>query len=103
MSTASMPVKEPVPMTTPAKANGISPASATVPTAKLKFQTLMAVPLAAAVGIALHLAVKKNDPEPDTTSWIIFLASILGLALLLAIVQPFSDALRRWMAHMCPI
>jgi NitT/TauT family transport system permease protein len=104
MNTALMPVKEPVPMPAPAaKAIRDAAPQATATSPKLCVRTLLAVPIAAAIGIGLHLAVRKNDPEPDTTSWINFLGGILILSLLMGVVQKFSCALRRWMAHMCPI
>jgi NitT/TauT family transport system permease protein len=55
------------------------------------------------MGIALHVAVRKNDPEPDTTSYVIFLSALIALALMMAFVQVFLARLRRWMQHMCPI
>lgn len=76
---------------------------AAAPASKLRVRTLLALPLAATIGIALHLAVRRNDPEPDTTSYLVFLVSILGLSLLMSVVQIYSPVLRRWMAHMCPI
>jgi NitT/TauT family transport system permease protein len=104
MNTALMPVKEPVSAPRPAaKVSRVAAPPIAAPASKLRFGTLLAVPIAAAIGIALHLAVRKNDPEPDTTSWIIFLGGILGLSLLMTVAQLFSCALRRWMAHMCPI
>jgi NitT/TauT family transport system permease protein len=64
---------------------------------------LLTVPAAALLGIGIHLLVQKNDPEPDTSSYVVFLAIVLGLSLLMAGLQfPFT-ALRRWMAHMFPI
>ena len=104
MNTALMPVKESVETSVPAA----NPARVSVPPAKasvppLRACTLLAVPIAAALGIALHLFVRKNDPEPDTTSYVIFLGSILGLSLLFGAIQIFSCMLRRWMAHMFPI
>jgi NitT/TauT family transport system permease protein len=104
MNTALMPVKEPVPMSaSKAKASHSAVPHAMAPAAKLPFRTLLAIPVAAAIAIGIHLAVRKNDPEPDTTSWINFLGGILVLSLLMGAVQMFSCALRRWMAHMCPI
>ena len=105
MNSALMPVKEPVSMPAPRSANdrvaatqpGVAPAS------RLRLRTVLALPIAAAAGIGLHLAVRKNDPEPDTTSYLIFLGSILGISLLLVVAQGFWSALRRWMAHMFPI
>jgi len=104
MNTALLPAKEPVPMSAPTrKASRVAAPPATAPADKSRMRTLLAVPAAAAIGIGIHLVVRKNDPEPDTTSWIIFLASILGVAVLMVVVQYFSCALRRWMAHICPI
>jgi NitT/TauT family transport system permease protein len=47
--------------------------------------------------------VRKNDPEPDTTSYVIFLGCLIGLAVLLGGVQFVWSAPRRWMGHMFPI
>ncbi len=59
--------------------------------------------MAATIGIGIHLIVRKNDPEPDTTSYLILLGSILALSLIPNVIQFFSCAVRRWMDHMCPI
>jgi NitT/TauT family transport system permease protein len=104
MNTVLMPAKETVLLPTPAaKLSRVTVSPIASPATKLRLRTLLAVPIAAAIGIGLHLVVRKNDPEPDTSSWIIFLASILGLSVVLGAVQLSSCALRRWMAHMCPI
>jgi NitT/TauT family transport system permease protein len=102
MNTALMPVKEPV-RTRPSMAEPRVATRAIAPAPKLCVRTLLSVPIAAVLAIGLHFAVRKNDPEPDTTSYIIFLSSVLGLAVILDVVQFFSGALRRWMAHMFPI
>jgi NitT/TauT family transport system permease protein len=73
------------------------------PVPKLRLRKLLVVPVICGIGIGVHLLVKKNDPEPDTTSYLIFLAAILCLSLLMSVVQSFTGPLRRWMAHMCPI
>jgi len=104
MNTALMPVKEPMEMPAPAETpNRVAAPAVTQIAPKLCVRKLLAVPLAAAIAIGIHLAVRKNDPEPDTTSYVIFLGGVLGLAVLLNLIQIFSCALRRWMAHMCPI
>jgi NitT/TauT family transport system permease protein len=71
--------------------------------ARLRLPVLLAVPVACVAGIALHLAVRKNDPEPDTTSYLIFLGSLLGLSALLGVAQLFVFRVRNWLAHMLPI
>jgi NitT/TauT family transport system permease protein len=101
-----LPVKESLSAAVPKSAAKASRSMVRLPAAPvepLSAGAFLAVPLAAAVAIGLHLAVRKNDPEPDTTSWLIFLGSILGLSLLMGAVQFFWCGLRRWMTHMCPI
>jgi NitT/TauT family transport system permease protein len=104
MNTLLMPIKEPVRSAAPAVNAGMTDApQTTAADPKLRLRTLAAVPVAAAIGIGIHLAVMKNDPEPDTRSYTVFLGGILGLSLLASVAQLFSRALRRWMNHMCPI
>jgi NitT/TauT family transport system permease protein len=104
MNTASLPAKDTTPVAMPtapvAAATGLLP-KAGAP--RLRLPTLLAVPVACVAGIALHAAVRKNDPEPDTTSYLIFLGGVLGLSLLLGIIQVFSARVRRWAEHMLPI
>jgi NitT/TauT family transport system permease protein len=104
MNTALMPVKETAPAAG-ALTDATRPAApgAALPAGRLRIRTSLCVPVAAAIGIGIHLAVRKNDPEPDTTSYLIFLGSVMGLSLLLSVVQVFAITLRRWMAHMFPI
>ncbi|HOB32652.1 MAG TPA: ABC transporter permease, partial [Verrucomicrobiota bacterium] len=66
-------------------------------------RTLLAVPIATAVALAVHLAVARNEPPTDTRTFTIFLALIGGLSIAAAGLQFASTALQRWMAHMCPI
>jgi NitT/TauT family transport system permease protein len=104
MNTALMPVKDTVPVAAPEnEATRPAAPAAAMPAARLRLRTLLCVPVAAAIGIGIHLAVRKNDPEPDTSSYLIFLGSVIGLSLLLSVVQVFSSVLRRWMSHMFPI
>jgi NitT/TauT family transport system permease protein len=87
----------------PVKATSLTTSSAKAAAPKLSLRNLLSVPVACGIGIGIHFAVLKNDPEPDTSSYTVFLGSILGLSLLLSVTQAFSSALRRWMAHMHPI
>ena len=79
-------------------------------------RTLLAVPIASAVALAVHLTItQRNPPAMDASSardlvpWIESHAYLLLLgALLVAFVcagvaQRVSGGLRRWMAHMSPI
>jgi NitT/TauT family transport system permease protein len=101
MNTATVPIKEPARVRASAAETR---AVATVPSAeKLRVRTLLTVPLATAIGIAIHYAVRANDPEPNTTSYVVFLGAIAALAMAISIAQLFSEGLRRWLAHMAPI
>jgi len=104
MSTASLPAKDSVPMNVPAVQ--MPPAvdlRGKTEAPRLRLPTLLAVPVACAVSMALHFAVRKNDPEPDTTPYLIFLGALLGLSILLEVAQVFAPKLRNWLAHMLPI
>lgn len=104
MNTASVPVKDPVPMPVPAAhVTSAANTSRQGDAPKLPWGNLLSVPVACAIAVGIHLAVLKNDPEPDTSSYMALLCGILGLSLFLNLFQSFSDALRRWMAHMQPI
>ena len=104
MNTVSVPVKNPMPMPAPVgKATSVVAPAAKGAAPRVPWRNLLSVPVACAVGIGIHLAVVKNDPEPDTSAYTILLGSILGLSILLSVAQGFSAALRRWMTNMHPI
>jgi NitT/TauT family transport system permease protein len=103
MNTA-LPVKQPVTLPShPPRANVDRLRLSDSAPLKLGAGAMLAVPVSDAIGLAIHFAVKHKDPEPDTGSYTVLLASLFGIAVVLAGVQLFSPALRRWMAHMCPI
>jgi len=96
-----MPAKEPLSVAAgPVRVN--VPVVAAAPPG-LGLGALVAVPIAAAVGLGVHLAVLKNDPEPDTTSYTVFLGGVIGLSVIFGVIQFFWIGLRKWMAHMFPI
>src|SRR5215213_9750655 len=104
MNTVLMPVKQPVPAPAPVAEPGRAAVpTAVAPSVKLRWQTILTVPVATAMAAGIHFAVRKNDPEPDTTSYLIFLGGVAAFALVCSVVQSFSQAVRRWMAHMFPI
>ncbi|HMJ92215.1 MAG TPA: ABC transporter permease [Candidatus Acidoferrum sp.] len=100
MNTAFVPIKDTV--ETVADIAQTSHAAA-LAGPKLRPATMLSVPISAAIGIGIHFAVKANDPEPETTSYTVLLATVFALAVVLSMVQRFSVPLRRWMAHMFPI
>src|SRR5438093_9411609 len=91
-------VQRPVPAETATQAR--APAAA-IP--KLRVRTLLAVPVATFIALAVHLFVSKDEPAVDTRSYSVLLGIIFGASALAAAAQPFWSALRGWLAHMCPI
>ncbi len=73
------------------------------PVLKLRPQTLLAIPVAALIGLAIHLLVSKKEPSDATHYYTLLLGIILGVSIVAAMTQPFWKALRRWMRNMCPI
>lgn len=104
MNTASVPIKEPVPMPAPSEQSAAPSATGSkgIPSG-LTWQNLASVPVFCALAIGIHLSVMKNDPEPGPHAYTAFLAGVLGLSLLLSVIQAFSAPVRRWMAGMHPI
>jgi len=101
MNTSVQQTHEPVQMSEEkvARAGSIgSPAAS-----RARARTLLAIPVAASVALAVHLGVSKNQPLPETHSYSVFLGIILGSAGVAAVAQSFWSHLRRWMRHMCPI
>src|SRR5947209_10033664 len=73
------------------------------PPSVLRWRTMLAVPLAAAFALALHMSIAKNEPVLETHSYRLLFLEIIGVAIVLALLRQFSPALRRWMANMWPI
>jgi len=67
------------------------------------WRSLLALPVAACVALALHLSVSRADPSPDALSYTLFLGGILGAGVALVALQPWWPGLRRWMENMFPI
>jgi NitT/TauT family transport system permease protein len=70
---------------------------------RLKLWTLLAVPFAIGIAFAVHAWASREEITANPKRYSIFLAMLLGAAVLASVVQMFSPALRRWMQHMCPI
>ena len=73
------------------------------PAVKSQRQTLLAIPVATSIGLAIHLLVSQKEPHDETHSYTLFLGAILVASIVAAMVQPFWRRLRRWMRNMCPI
>ncbi len=107
MNNSGVQLKEPGPMAVAANqptdqpAGAVCPPSGIVP--KSRGRTLLAVPVAASIALAVHWLVSKNEPAADTRSYWLFLAGLLGASLAAAGGQRGWPRLRRWMLQMCPI
>jgi NitT/TauT family transport system permease protein len=69
----------------------------------LRWRTLLSLPVATLIAVAVHWVVSKNEPPVDTRSWSIFLGILLGGSIVTTLVQSVWPGLRRWTAHMWPI
>jgi NitT/TauT family transport system permease protein len=69
----------------------------------VRWQTLLAVPLAAAAALVLHWFGSKNESPGQTMLYAYFLSGLLLVATGVALLQPFWSGLRNWMRAMCPL
>src|SRR5947208_13629303 len=76
-----------------------------VRTARVRYrpQTLLAIPIGALGSLAIHYFVPKEEPVPESNYYPTLLFGMLGFGVLLALLYPFSERVRKWMRHMCPI
>jgi NitT/TauT family transport system permease protein len=70
---------------------------------KSRWPALLAVPVAAVIGIVVHQLVSRNQFIPGTRSYLILLIGVLVMAGVGAVVQVAALPLRKWMTEMCPI
>lgn len=68
-----------------------------------RWQTLLPVPAAALVALAIHVFIPNNEPANEAALYSKFLACVLALATIAAGVQFLWSGLRRWIRDMCPI
>jgi NitT/TauT family transport system permease protein len=72
-------------------------------TSSMPLRTLLALPLSAAVALAIHLALAGKILPPDARSYSILLGVVLGLSILGAALQYAWSGLQRWMRDTSPI
>ena len=101
MNTSSVQIKEPVPI--PVETGDREVESSPAIVSKPRGLTLLAVPVATLMALAVHGLVSQNEPSVDPQIYSVFLGLVLGGFVVGAVVQPFWSGLRRWMTHMCPI
>jgi NitT/TauT family transport system permease protein len=61
------------------------------------------LPLAVASALAIHFFVSQRELPAETHSYTLFLCLVLSAGFMMAAIQPWWPALRRWMRDMCPI
>jgi NitT/TauT family transport system permease protein len=70
---------------------------------RTRWQTLLAVPVATLVALAVHLFIPNNEPVNEAALFTRFLTGVLALFILAAGIQFLWPWLKRWMRDMCPI
>jgi len=81
----------------------VRPGGAAPRVAPAPLHTLLALPMSAAVALAVHLSVSEKEPPAETHSYTVLLGIVLGAAIAMVAVQPWWQGLRRWMRNMSPI
>jgi NitT/TauT family transport system permease protein len=66
-------------------------------------RTWLPVTAATLICLGLHWFVSTTEPPAETQSYFVFLFSVLGVSLVLAVAQVWWPPLRRWMRQMGPI
>ncbi|MEO5718752.1 MAG: ABC transporter permease subunit [Chthoniobacterales bacterium] len=66
-------------------------------------QTLLLIPVAASIGLAVHFFGPRAGVAATTQYYPLLLGVVLALGLFGAGLQVFSPGLRNWMRRMCPI
>ena len=84
---------------------GIEGAPRNAPPASItaSLRTWFPVTAATAICLWIHWAISTTEPPAETRSYFVFLFSVLGVSLLLAVAQIGWPPLRRWMRRMGPI
>jgi NitT/TauT family transport system permease protein len=66
-------------------------------------RTWLPVTAATLICLGFHWFVSTTEPPAETRSYFVFLFSVLGVSLVLAVAQVWLPSLRRWMRQMGPI
>jgi len=103
MSTAFQEIGQkalPITETTPPARETIS---AVGPVLKPRWQTVLAIPIGAAIALAIHFFVPKGEAVPETKYYPLLLYAVLGVGLVGAGLYPFFLGVRKRMRQMCPL
>jgi NitT/TauT family transport system permease protein len=68
-----------------------------------RLRTVLTIPLAVGLTLALHVLESKAEPPVDTRTYSTFLLIVLGLGVAAAAAMPLWQGLRRWMEETGPI
>jgi NitT/TauT family transport system permease protein len=79
------------------------PTTVVEPPSVLRWRTMLAVPIAAALALGVHMLIAKRELPLETHSYRLLFIEIIGVSIVLALLRRFLPALRRWMASMWPI
>jgi NitT/TauT family transport system permease protein len=73
------------------------------PASNLRWRTMLAVPVASLVTVAIHFLFSKKESPVETHSYALLFWEIIVVSFILVGAQYPWAGLRRWMRHMCPI
>jgi len=68
-----------------------------------QLRSLIAIPLASGIAVAVHAWAARNQPVPETHLYNLFLGMLLVIAIGGGVTQRWWPGLRRWLQHMGPI
>jgi len=103
VSLSPSPVESPPPVPAPTEARSSVMRGGVLRVAPAPLHTLLSLPMAAAIALAVHLSVSEKEPPAETQSYTVFLGIVLGASIAMVAGQPWWPGLRRWMRNMCPI
>jgi NitT/TauT family transport system permease protein len=79
------------------------PTSELAASSKLRWRTMLAVPIVAVIAIGIHFLFSKKEAPVATHSYALLFWEVIVVSFVLVGAQYFLGGLRRWMRHMCPI
>lgn len=103
MNTATQEIQQEAPPITKTRASARGPVSAVRPVIGLRWQTILAIPIATSVALAIQFFVPKSEAVPPSRYYPLLLYIAMGLGLLGVALYPFFAGVRKWMRQMCPI
>jgi sulfonate transport system permease protein len=75
----------------------------TLSAAKVRWQVLIAVPVAATIALAVHWLVAQKEPPGETRLYGFFLIGLLAAGITTAALQPAWSGLRAWVRSVFPL